>query len=113
MPQGLVASGTGIGTGTTSSSSDSPYQNEDYRVPPPDLSPPPLPVPDTYEQAEQIVVDVDQLVSKPPAMSWAVAGSLSGAGQTAYLDWLDFNGDGAINALDFGMFRSRFGSGVP
>lgn len=47
--------GTGLGTGTTSTSSDSPYQNDDYRVPPPDLSPPPLPVPDTYEQAEQIV----------------------------------------------------------
>ena len=46
--------GTGLGTGGTS---DTAYQNDDYTVPPPDLSPPPLPTPDTYEQAEQVVTD--------------------------------------------------------
>ncbi len=45
----------GTGLGTSSSSSDTAYQNDDYKVPPPDLSPPPLPVPDTYEQAQQII----------------------------------------------------------
>jgi predicted metalloprotease len=45
----------GTGLGTSSGSSDSAYQNDDYKVPPPDLTPPPLPVPDTYEQAEQII----------------------------------------------------------
>lgn len=33
-----------------------PYQNEDYQVPPPDKNPPPLPVPQTYEEAERFVV---------------------------------------------------------
>lgn len=31
------------------------YQNEDYQVPPPDLSPPPLPQPETYEEATQLL----------------------------------------------------------
>jgi uncharacterized protein len=29
------------------------YANDDYEVPPPDTAPPPLPQPDTYQQAEQ------------------------------------------------------------
>ena len=29
------------------------YANDDYQVPPPDTNPPPLPQPETYEQAEQ------------------------------------------------------------
>ena len=49
--------GTGLGTSSTGTSADSPYQNNDYKVPPPDLSPPPLPVPDTYEQAEQVITN--------------------------------------------------------
>ena len=49
--------GTGLGTGSTDTSADSPYQNNDYKVPPPDLSPPPLPVPETYEEAEQVVTN--------------------------------------------------------
>ena len=48
---GFIGTGLGSSSGTT----DSAYQNDDYKVPPPDLSPPPLPVPDTYEQAEQVV----------------------------------------------------------
>ncbi|MET1006843.1 MAG: neutral zinc metallopeptidase [Propionibacteriaceae bacterium] len=31
------------------------YQNDDYEVPPPDKSPPPLPLPETYEQAQSFV----------------------------------------------------------
>ena len=46
--------GTGLG-GSSSNNSDVAYQNDDYRVPPPDLSPPPIPVPDTYEQAEDYI----------------------------------------------------------
>jgi uncharacterized protein len=38
-------------TGVTSEQSEMAYQNEDYQVPPPDQSPPPLPVPQTYEEA--------------------------------------------------------------
>jgi uncharacterized protein len=33
------------------------YANDTYRVPPPDTSPPPLPVPDTYEQAEEWITN--------------------------------------------------------
>jgi predicted metalloprotease len=40
---------TGLGT----ESSNAAYQNEDYRVPPPDRNPPPIPVPQTYGEAEQ------------------------------------------------------------
>ena len=47
--------GTGLGTSSGGGSTDSAYQNDDYKVPPPDLTPPPLPVPDTYEQAEQVI----------------------------------------------------------
>jgi predicted metalloprotease len=45
----------GTGLGTSGGSTDSAYQNDDYKVPPPDTTPPPLPVPDTYEQAQQII----------------------------------------------------------
>jgi hypothetical protein len=34
-------------------SSEVAYANDDYQVPPPDTAPPPLPTPETYEQAEQ------------------------------------------------------------
>ncbi len=37
----------------------------------------------------------------------------SSTGQTAYLDFLDFDAGGTINAFDFGQFRNRFGAGVP
>ena len=37
----------------TGQSSGVAYANDDYEVPPPDTSPPPLPQPETYEQAEQ------------------------------------------------------------
>lgn len=46
-----------VGTNLTHSTSDRAYQNEDYQVPPPDRNPPPLPVPDTYDQAEQLVTN--------------------------------------------------------
>ncbi|WP_139209687.1 neutral zinc metallopeptidase [Microlunatus flavus] len=50
---GFVATGLHGG----SNNSDVAYQNDDYRVPPPDLSPPPLPVPDTYEQAQDLITN--------------------------------------------------------
>ena len=37
----------------TEQRSDVAYANDDYEVPPPDTTPPPLPQPETYEQAEQ------------------------------------------------------------
>jgi uncharacterized protein len=40
-------------SGLTSGTSNFAYQNDDYQVPPPDTSPPPIPIPETYEQAEQ------------------------------------------------------------
>jgi predicted metalloprotease len=51
----LVAFVSVAGTNLVDQSPDRAYQNEDYQVPPPDRSPPPLPVPETYEQAEQFV----------------------------------------------------------
>jgi uncharacterized protein len=33
------------------------YQNDNYRVPPPDKNPPPTPIPDTYGEAEDWLVD--------------------------------------------------------
>ena len=39
------------------STSDAAYQNDDFQVPPADLSPPALPIPTTYGEAEQWLVD--------------------------------------------------------
>jgi uncharacterized protein len=44
-------------TGLTTESSTAAYQNDNYRVPPPDTSPPPIPIPETYEQAEQWITE--------------------------------------------------------
>lgn len=44
------------------------YQNDDYEVPPADTSPPPLPQPETYEEAEKLLTAnpfYDQLVPAP------------------------------------------------
>ncbi|CAA9400165.1 MAG: hypothetical protein AVDCRST_MAG75-2085 [uncultured Propionibacteriaceae bacterium] len=53
---GLIALAGMASTNATTQSAELPYQNEDYRVPPPDTTPPPLPVPETYEEAEQLLV---------------------------------------------------------
>ena len=42
-------------TGLSSGPSNVAYQNDDYQVPPPDKSPPPIPVPQTYDEAEQLI----------------------------------------------------------
>ncbi|HLM22179.1 MAG TPA: neutral zinc metallopeptidase [Propionibacteriaceae bacterium] len=39
--------------GLTPDSSTAAYQNDDYPVPPPDTNPPPIPLPQTYEEAEE------------------------------------------------------------
>jgi uncharacterized protein len=44
-------------TGLSTESSTAAYQNDNYRVPPPDTSPPPIPIPETYEQAEQWITN--------------------------------------------------------
>jgi predicted metalloprotease len=49
----LTALGGLVISGLTAESSTAAYQNDDYQIPPPDTSPPPIPVPETYEQAEQ------------------------------------------------------------
>ena len=49
----LAALGGLVISGLTSEASNFAYQNDDYQVPPPDTSPPPIPIPETYEQAEQ------------------------------------------------------------
>lgn len=38
------------------SETDTPYQNEQYQVPPPDRTPPALPVPETYQEAKQLIL---------------------------------------------------------
>ena len=35
--------------------SDVAYQNDNYQVPPPDTNPPPIPAPETYEEAEDLI----------------------------------------------------------
>ena len=40
-------------TGLRSEPSNVAYRNDDYQVPPPDRNPPPIPLPQTYGQAEQ------------------------------------------------------------
>ena len=42
-------------SGMTSEQSAVAYQNDDYQVPPPDRSPPPLPVPQTYDEATALI----------------------------------------------------------
>jgi uncharacterized protein len=45
-------------TGLSSSdTSNVAYQNDNYRVPPPDRNPPPIPVPQTYGQAEEWITN--------------------------------------------------------
>jgi hypothetical protein len=57
MLVGLVAfvGMAGTNAANPSSENDAAYQNEDFRVPPPDKTPPALPVPETYEEAEQLL----------------------------------------------------------
>jgi uncharacterized protein len=44
-------------TGLSSEPATTSYANDNYQVPPPDTNPPPLPVPDTYEQAEEWITN--------------------------------------------------------
>ena len=60
---GLVVLGAAV-TQTT----EVAFQNDDYQVPPPDANPPPIPIPETYEEAEAIVTSspfYDQTVPAP------------------------------------------------
>lgn len=49
---GALAVSNLAGGGTT----ETAYQNDGYQVPPPDTSPPALPQPETYDEAEQLLV---------------------------------------------------------
>ncbi len=53
-------------TGLTSTPSVTQYQNDDYKVPPPDANPPPIPLPDTYEQANDWVTNNTFYKQKTP-----------------------------------------------
>jgi uncharacterized protein len=44
-------------TGVATEQPQAAYQNEDYQVPPPDQSPPPLPLPQTYEEAVAYITE--------------------------------------------------------
>ena len=48
---------TGLSSASGSGSSAGAFQNDDYQVPPPDTNPPPIPLPQTYEQAEQWITN--------------------------------------------------------
>jgi uncharacterized protein len=48
---GLVA----VNVASAGAQSEVAYQNDAYKVPPPDKNPPPLPAPDTFDQARQLV----------------------------------------------------------
>jgi predicted metalloprotease len=45
-----------LATGGGSTDNNTAYQNDDYQVPPPAANPPALPQPETYEEAEQLLV---------------------------------------------------------
>ena len=53
----LIAIAGFVVAGALADTSEVAYQNDDYSVPPPDKNPPPIPIPDTYEQAESIVTN--------------------------------------------------------
>jgi len=55
MLLGLVAFVGTAGGNLLNPTSAVAYENDEYKVPPPDRTPPPLPVPETYEEAEQLV----------------------------------------------------------
>jgi len=55
MGLALIAFVGFVVTNLASPTSNVAYQNDDYEVPPPDKSPPPLPLPETYEEAQQFV----------------------------------------------------------
>jgi uncharacterized protein len=52
----ILAVGGLVLVGLLSGPSQVAYQNDDYKVPPPDKNPPPLPLPKTYEEATQFIV---------------------------------------------------------
>ena len=56
MLAGTVVSNLAAGSGSDSGS-DTAYQNDQYQVPPPDDTPPALPQPETYSEAEQLLTD--------------------------------------------------------
>jgi uncharacterized protein len=53
---GLIILSSTAFTNTATEPPDVAYENEDYQVPPPDATPPPLPMPETYGEAEQLLV---------------------------------------------------------
>jgi uncharacterized protein len=54
-------------TGVSTESSSAAYQNDDYQVPPPESNPPPIPIPQTYGQAEQWITESPFYAQTVPA----------------------------------------------
>jgi predicted metalloprotease len=52
-----MLAGTVVSNVASGQPAETSYQNEDYQVPPPDTSPPALPQPETYSEAEQLLTD--------------------------------------------------------
>jgi uncharacterized protein len=57
MVIGLLMLAGLVYSGLSSAPSDVAYQNEDYRVPPPDQTPPQLPLPQTYDEAVAYITE--------------------------------------------------------
>lgn len=55
-----------VNLATSGSNHTVAYQNDNYKVPPPDKNPPPLPEPQTYEQAEQLTTSNKLYKQKMP-----------------------------------------------
>jgi uncharacterized protein len=54
-------------TGLSTESSSAAYQNDDYQVPPPESNPPPIPIPQTYGEAEQWITESPFYAQTVPA----------------------------------------------
>jgi predicted metalloprotease len=57
MMGSTAVSNLATGGSSSSSSNGGAYQNEDYQVPPPDTNPPPIPQPETYEEAQTLITE--------------------------------------------------------
>ncbi len=67
MGVALIALAGFVAVGTLSNTSEVAYQNDDYKVPPPDTNPPPIPLPETYEQANDWVTNSPFYAQTAPA----------------------------------------------
>ena len=67
MALSLVAIAGFVLASAVSDTTEVAYQNDNYKVPPPDTSPPPIPLPQTYEEAEDWVTNSPFYAQTAPA----------------------------------------------